>query len=101
MVASSQSDPPSDQAELAAGEGVLLEPIRRVCACITASAAQRPITPEALKRAEQAIRRLRELLTFGIPPGPDLSREDLEAGRDALARLQSPGYAYEILLAAG
>jgi len=101
MAAPSQSDPPSDPAKLGTGERVLLEPTRRVCACITASVTQRPITPEALKRAEQAIRRLRELFTFGIPAGPDLPREELEAGRDALAKLQSPAYAYKIFLAAG
>jgi len=101
MATASKSDRPSGQVKLKAGERVLSEPARRLCACITASITERPIQPEGLKRAEQAIQLLRKLFTFATPAGPELPREALEAGRGALANLQTPEYAEDIFLKAG
>ena len=60
-----------------------------------------PIQPETLERLRQAVRLLDQLHTFALPAGPELPRESLEAGRDAIARLQSPEIAQEIFEIAG
>jgi hypothetical protein len=83
------------------GESVLLEPIRRIRQYAAARLAEGPITPEAVSRIEEAVRRLRTLLTYAVAPGPDLARQVLEAGRDALARSESPEVAERAFLAAG
>jgi hypothetical protein len=96
-----QSRVPKTNDALNAGMSVLLEPTRRVCQYAAARLAERPITPEAVSRIEKASRLLRMLLTYGVAPGPDLPREVLEAGRNELARRETPEVAGKAFYAAG
>jgi hypothetical protein len=100
MAASSHADQSPDTKKLAAGDSVLQEPAERLCRYV-GSVSEPPITPEAVKGITQAVRLLRELLTFAVPSGPELPRSALEAGRDALAKLESLQYAEKIFLQAG
>ena len=78
-----------------------MEAVNRLTGAVCLSSEERPITAETVGRVQRAVRLLGELLTYAAPAGPDLPREELEAGRDALAKLQSPEYAEQIFLGAG
>jgi hypothetical protein len=101
MANASKSDHPSVQANFKAGERLLFEPVRRLCACLSTSITERSFQPETIERRRQAMRLLGELQTFAVPPGPELPRETLEAGRDAVAKITSTEYAQEIFWKAG
>jgi hypothetical protein len=94
-----------DNSEFNLGGSVLDVPVSSLSTYIERTAEQiangGAPTREELSRAEEAARLLRELLTFTSPPGPDLAREDLEAGATALARFATPEAVRKAYFAAG
>jgi hypothetical protein len=91
----------AEQTKLKPGESVLLEAAKRLTDAACALLRQHPITKENLERVHQATRLLEELLTFAPSSDPQVSRTELEAGRDALEKLTSAQEADETLLMAG
>ena len=87
------------------GERVLLEPLERLCRYINRMTEQmaRKHTPtvEELSKFTEAVKRLRKLIKFAVPPGPELSREALGIGARLIAELVSSEEARKAYYAAG
>jgi hypothetical protein len=96
---------PNASRELRPGESVLLQPMERLCQFIAHFSERvterRTVTAEEARQAENAMRLLRKLLSFALPPGPELTREELQAGYTKLARLVPPQEAQQAYYSAG